>query len=167
MKLYINDANILMDIVQLDIVDSFLSLNAALYTTDFVFAELNQLQQSAMQRQELIRLKPEGEDLVSIFELFTNINGLSIEDCSVLHFAEKMKGCLISGDGKLRKVAKARHIEVRGIIYIMEQIKTQGLLDLVTCVDKLHELKTINERLPMDEIDARIEAWRLEINHPR
>ena len=41
MKLLINDANILIDIAKLGLVDAFLSLDFDLHTTDFVFAELN------------------------------------------------------------------------------------------------------------------------------
>jgi hypothetical protein len=42
MKIHINDANILIDLVHLDLVVPFLALNFELYTTDFVFAELEQ-----------------------------------------------------------------------------------------------------------------------------
>lgn len=45
MKIHINDANILMDIVQLDLASVFLELNFELYTTDFVFAEIEPEQQ--------------------------------------------------------------------------------------------------------------------------
>lgn len=48
MNLLINDANILIDIVKLDIVEAFLSLNFDLHTTDFVFAELNADQQESI-----------------------------------------------------------------------------------------------------------------------
>lgn len=48
MKLLINDANILIDIVKLDLVNAFLSLDFDLHTTDFVFAELNVQQQESI-----------------------------------------------------------------------------------------------------------------------
>lgn len=165
MELYIHDANILIDIVQLNVVEAFLNIQTTIYTTDFVFAELDHEQQLVLDRPEFIRLITEGDDLQAVFKLFETYKGLSMEDCSVLHFSEKMKGCLISGDGKLRKVAQARQIEVRGIIYILEQIKVQGLLSLDVCIAKLKELKNINDRLPKVEIDSRIQEWQLELDH--
>ena len=48
MKLLINDANILIDIVKLDIVEAFLSLDFNLHTTDFVFSELKKSQQESL-----------------------------------------------------------------------------------------------------------------------
>lgn len=42
MKLLINDANILIDIVKLEIVEAFFALDFDLHTTDFVLAELKE-----------------------------------------------------------------------------------------------------------------------------
>jgi hypothetical protein len=75
-----------------------------------------------------------------------------------------MNGILVTGDGKLRTKARASGVEVRGMIYIIEQIKMQGLLPVAACIEKLTLLKELNDRLPMDEINNRIQAWNNEIN---
>lgn len=65
------------------------------------------------------------DDFTAITKLMNSHNGLSFEDCSVWHYAIKMNGVLISGDGLLRKKARISGVEVRGIIFIMEEIKVQ------------------------------------------
>lgn len=164
MKLHINDANILMDIVKLNLTVPFLALEFELYTTDFVFAEMEPNQQEQLLSDTLIKIASNQEDMTTIFELSEKHTGLSFEDCSTWYFAQKMDGILVTGDGKLRTKARASGVEVRGMIYIIDQIKIQGLLPIVDCVEKLRELKELNDRLPMIEIDNRIQTWSNEIN---
>ena len=164
MKLHINDANILMDIVKLNLTEPFLALEFELYTTDFVFAEMEPNQQEQLLSDTLIKIVSNQEDMTTIFELSEKHAGLSFEDCSTWYFAQKMDGILVTGDGKLRTKARASGVEVRGMIYIIEQIKVQGLLPIVDCIEKLRALKELNDRLPMIEIDNRIQTWSDEIN---
>lgn len=164
MKIHINDANILIDLVRLDLVDSFLDLNFELYTTDFVFAELEQSQQDLLNSHQLTKIVSSVDDMQAIFDLSQENVGLSFEDCSVWYFAKNKGGVLITGDGKLRTKAKASGIEVKGIIYIIEQIKEQNLLAISVCVEKLKMLLQINNRLPISEIEKRIQLWENEIN---
>ena len=164
MKLHINDANILIDIVQLDLVVAFLALNFEMHTTDFVFAELETSQQQALKSEKLIIINPTETDLFAISDLTSENNGLSFEDCSVWYFAKKMNGVLITGDGNLRKKAKAAGIDVKGIIFIIEEIKSQNILITETCIAKMQALHRLNDRLPQNEITKRIALWQKEIN---
>lgn len=164
MKLHINDANILMDIVKLDLTDAFLKLAFELYTTDFVFAEMELEQQKQLVSESLIRIGANQEDIIAIFKLSEQQAGLSFEDCSTWYFAKKMDGILVTGDGKLRKKASDSGVEVRGMIYIIEQIKEQKLLSVKVCIEKLNLLKKLNDRLPMIEIEKKIQIWTNEIN---
>lgn len=50
MKIVINDANILIDLVKLDLLDLFSNLNFELHTNDFVYEELNEEQKSPVSK---------------------------------------------------------------------------------------------------------------------
>lgn len=124
MKLLINDANILIDIVKLGLVEAFLSLDFDLHTTDFVFAELDDQQQKDISSERLkIITTVNQQDFTSIMSLLNAHKGLSFEDCSVWHYTQKLEGTLITGDGALRKKALQSGLNVKGIIYIIEEIK--------------------------------------------
>lgn len=163
MKLLINDANILIDIVKLDLVNAFLSLDFDLHTTDFVFAELNVQQQVSIASIKLnVITTDDQQDFVSIMNLLTAHKGLSFEDCSIWHYTRKLNGTLITGDGILRKKVTSAGLNVKGIIYILEEIKNQNKLPATICIEKLEELKKINDRLPKHEIDKIIQEWTAE-----
>jgi predicted nucleic acid-binding protein len=74
-----------------------------------------------------------------------------------------MNATLITGDGTLRKKATQSGLDVKGILFILEEIKRQNLLPLNECIRKLEELKLLNNRLPFAEIDRRIQAWKNEL----
>lgn len=63
-------------------------------------------------------------------------------------------------DGKLRKVATRDGLEVRGLIFLIELIKEQGIRSNSECVELLLKIKNINSRAPIPEIENRIENWK-------
>ena len=93
--------------------------------------------------------------------------GLSFEDCSVWHHARLSGGVLVTGDGLLRKKARVEGIEVRGIIFLITELKTQNILGIQDCISLLDELKQINPRLPIQEIENLIYNWEMELNRNR
>ncbi len=165
MKIVINDANILIDIVKLELLEEFSNLNFELNTTDFVLEELNPDQNKVIQefissgKIQLITTN-NIEDLQGINNLLESSSGLSFEDCSVWYYSKKMNCTLLTGDGKLRKTAKKDGIEVRGIIYILDQMLVQNQLTLEEAIEKIELLYTLNNRLPKNELIKRLELWK-------
>jgi rRNA-processing protein FCF1 len=163
MRIFVNDANILIYLVQLGCVEAFFELNGELCTTDFVLEELEADQRELFKRSSM-RICTSNPKLISeILELTETNPGLSFEDCSVWHHAKLLGGILVTGDGKLRRKASAGGLEVRGIIFLIEEIKSQRVRELVECISILKHLKSINQRLPILEIDNRINAWEVEL----
>lgn len=164
MKIVINDANILIDLAKLDLLDIFSKLPFDLYTTDFVYEELNEDQKnpvSVLHKNGYLKIIETEEtiDFQNITELLESSSGLSFEDCSVWYYSQKLSGTLLTGDGKLRKQVSKQGIEVRGIIFIFDELVKQKLLDLPIAVVKIKQLFQLNNRLPKKEIDKRIEHW--------
>jgi predicted nucleic acid-binding protein len=164
MRVIINDANILIDLVHLDLMNEFIQLEIELKTTDFVFEELNDNQKIiiaefiASGNIELIITEKE-EDFEGITTILENSSGLSFEDCSVWHYANKLDGILLSGDGRLRKQATANGILVKGILYVFDQLLLNNLISFNYAIEKLEILYEINPRLPIDSKNERIANW--------
>ncbi len=167
MKIVINDANILIDLAKLELIQVFAKINFDLHTTDFVIEELNDEQRNPVSK--LIKSKKltviETEDMAD-FQGITSIleksNGLSFEDCSVWYYSKKLSGALLTGDGKLRKQAIKEGIEVRGIIFIFDELLKQNLITFKIAIDRIEKLSLLNNRLPKKEIEKRIEYWKDE-----
>ena len=164
MRIIINDANILIDLVHLDLMNEFIQLDLELKTTDFVFEELNEEQKIIIEGYinsehiELIITEEEG-DFESITTILENSSGLSFEDCSVWHYADKLNGILLSGDGKLRKQAIANGVTVKGILYLFDQLLLNELISFDYAIVKLNQLYEINQRLPVNSKNERIMNW--------
>jgi len=164
MRIVINDANILIDLFHLDLVDVFFSLqDLDLKTTDFIFEELHEEQKEVVEQfihnNSLEIIESSEEDLTNIFEILSTTSGLSVEDCSVWYYAKKSGGILLTGDGKLRKQSSADGVEVRGILFIFDQLLIFGLISFELAIEKLNQLYVLNDRLPTEGKRQRLDYW--------
>ena len=165
MKILINDANILIDLVKVDLLNQFASLSYDLYTTDFILEEVNQKQKEKINKvisddKITLIITSQIEDFQGIYDLLAISSGLSFEDCSVWYYSKKMDGTLITGDRKLRKIVERNEIEVRGIIFILDEILSQGLISFDIAIEKIKLLYQLNVRLPQKERVKRLELWK-------
>ncbi|HLS11595.1 MAG TPA: hypothetical protein VK050_05500 [Flavobacteriaceae bacterium] len=169
LRVVITDANILIDLVNLN-------LSAALFesdifefkTTDFVFEELYEKQKEKLhtliEAKQLEVLESDEVDLQEIFKLKQQTAALSIQDCSVWHYASKLKGILLTGDGQLRSHSNRSGIEVRGILFLFDQMLLNKLITYTLAIEKLSHLSKINKRLPKMEMENRLRTWKGLLN---
>lgn len=167
-QIVISDANIFIDLISVNLLDSFFSLPCKIATSDFVINEI----ENPEQKKEINRVKSskkldivtfDSSELMEISSIFEhNNNNASIPDCSVWYYAKKTNGRLLTGDSKLRKSALADHVKVSGILYIFDNFIEYEILSKKDCATKLEELTSINFRLPRGECQKRIESWHKE-----
>lgn len=164
MRIFISDANILIDIIKLDLESVFFDLpHSEFYTTDFVYNEINEEQKQYLEAYvlsgKIIILESDYSDLMKINSLTKLSNGLSFPDCSIWHHTEKLKGILLTGDGKLRKSTSKAKIEVRGILFLFDEFLRCKLINFSLAIIKLNELYLLNDRLPINEKNKRLKVW--------
>lgn len=164
MRIVINDANILIDLFHLDLIKVFFNLKCwDIKTTDFVFDELHEEQKDAIrgfiENKSLILIKSTEEDLNNIFKIHSSTKGLSFTDCSIWYHAKKEQGILLTGDNKLRKQSSSHGVEVRGILFIFDQLLLNNLITFDLAIEKINKLYILNERLPIDAKEQRLESW--------
>lgn len=73
-----------------------------------------------------------------------------------------MLGALLTGDAKLKNEATKEGIEVQGIFFIFDELLKHNLIGFSDAIKKLELLVRINNRLPIIEIQKRIEFWEIE-----
>ena len=167
MRVIINDANILIDLVHLSLIDKFVLLPFDLKITDFVHEELHENQRHIIQgyiddvKIELIITENE-EDFINIATILDNTSGLSFEDCSVWHYANKLNGIILTGDGRLRKQATEEGILVKGILFVFDNLLIYKFITFADALERLNYLCQINSRLPTNAINERIASWTNE-----
>lgn len=104
MKLIVNDANILIDLVELKLLPHFFTLEFEFLTTELVLAELFEEQFQSLlpyiDNGQLIVHEMTGDDLTEIFLIQTSKPTLSEQDCSAFYQARKNTATLITSDNK-------------------------------------------------------------------
>lgn len=169
LRVVITDANILIDLINLNLSIALFESNIFEFkTTDFVFEELYEEQKEKLQflieAKQLVVFESNEVDLQEIFKLKQQTTSLSIQDCSVWHYASKLKGILLTGDGQLRSHSNRSGIEVRGILFLFDQMLLNKLITYTLAIEKLSHLSKINRRLPKKEIEKRLRAWKELLN---
>ncbi len=167
MRVVVNDANILIDLIKLKMLPQFFSMGCSFYTSDLILEELHQEQQQELQlyidNRNLVVMTFDTDELILIGELQSEKPQLSVQDCSAIFCALKVNGELLTSDNTLRKFAASRKMLVRGHLWVFDQLVEQRIITGSHAVAKLKILtEEINPRLglPVSECETRLEAWR-------
>jgi len=167
MRVVVNDANILIDIVKLKMLSQFFAQEHSFYTSDIILEELHHAQQQELQpyiEEDKLRVMSfDMDELMLIGDLQSEKPQLSEQDCSAIVCALKVNGELLTSDNTLRKFAASRKMIVRGHLWVFDQLVEQGIIAGNQAVEKLRVLiEEINPRLglPPKECEARLEAWK-------
>jgi predicted nucleic acid-binding protein len=163
MAIAVNDANIFIDLLEIDLIDTFFELKLDLHTTNLVLNELDYEQQIIIKKQiAKKRLKVKvlnDEELSELKEKEITSSKLSKQDVSVYAYAKELGAIILTSDRRLRIEAKSKDFEVHGILWVFEKMMEEKLIKPKKAIDKLTELMKINTWLPMDECHKRIEKW--------
>lgn len=159
--LLISDANIFIDLDKVDLLKYFDKLEFTIATSDFVYNELNTNQKKIIDGLQIERYSMNGENLISFHQEFTSLNlkKISMQDYSIFYYAKEKNAEVLSNDMRLRKFSERLSIPVRGLFYILDAMVSSNFVSKEIMAEKLHLLKTINKRLPKDEIDIRIKEF--------
>ena len=163
MILVVTDTNVFIDLMSVDALEAFFALGLEVHTTGFVTNELNK-EQSALLLPHIgsgrLQMDRFTDDDIRKIDAMSTRNQLHFTDRSVIRLAENLTALVLSGDGRLWKECQARKLDVHGTIWVVEQIWIKRLIQPVSCIQRLDDLKKINSRLPKDKIDALIERIR-------
>ncbi len=167
MVIAVTDANIFIDLIRLEMLNYLFDLEVEIHTTYEVYNQLNKDQeliaQKFVQNNSLTIYSFSIEELNEIFDLDCPA-GLELADKTVFYYASKTNGIVLSGDDKLRKFCIKQHHDVKGIIWIFDQLLELNILSPTFLSSKLEQLTQFNTRLPMSECEKRIQNWKTKLN---
>jgi hypothetical protein len=172
-KIIVNDANILIDLVKLDLLGPFFSLPFELHTTNLVLEELFEEQLNSFEPyiadHSFFVAEFSEQEMIEITSLTRKFPTLSSQDCSAFYHARKTGGSLITGDNSLRRFTRQQEVEVFGHLWVLDMLVETGLIMGNKAIEILERLtREINPRLglPKEECHKRIQYWRsLQVNH--
>lgn len=162
MRVVVQDANVIFDLIDCDIFELFFQLDFEVVTTSLVLREISDAEQL---RACQGAVDADGLEVIEISTIeylrlqALDLPGLKVADRSVLRIAEDRKAFLLTGDGRLRKTAKSINVTVCGTLWVFDQLIASELLTYAEARAKLTHLREINPRLPQAEIEKRLLAW--------
>lgn len=159
MRIAVSDANIFIDLFKLELITHFFDLDIQIWTTEEVMLELYDHQYdvlTALKRRGLLFLA-QGQQETHNFDFRKS---LSPADVSILQLAHDKQAILLSGESKMRTWCRKHHIEVHGIIWVLQIMVDADLLAPNLAADALHRLLSINNWLPVKVCQQRIGKWR-------
>lgn len=102
------------------------------------------------------------EEVSQIVSYAQKHRALSFEDCSLVVTRRMHNALVITGDRKLRTVIESKQLEIHGILWLFDRMVDNSDITNNLAAGKLQELRTMNCRLPVDEMEERIRLWEIE-----
>ena len=140
MRIIVSDSSCLIDLRKGALLDVFLQLPYEVLIPNVLFEE-ELLKFTDEQKQSLVRggiqvMDLPGESVLRAQAIARGCPHLSTHDGFAFALAESIEGCiLLTGDGRLRALAEEHEIEVRGLLWVIDEIYANGLAsreDLLT-----------------------------------
>jgi len=166
MRVVVNDANILIDLIDADLLDLFFKLKFEMNIADFVVNEfeneeyvtrLNKFIKKGKLRQHSFN----HNELTEIIDYRNRYSSrLSVPDCSCIYLARNLSATLLTGDQPLTKAARENNLKVHGTLWVFEQLILARLLNHQTARARLKVLMDINRRLPVLECKRKLALWK-------
>ncbi len=163
MTITITDANIFIDLAELELFPLFFQLNLTLHTTKEVLLECDPTHQQALKEyaaKKLLTIHILSEEQLEKLEHLKFKKGLSAQDKSILYLAYEQQAMVLTGDNLIRKWCKQQNLEVHGILWILEELVQYKLLEFGEAITHLTNLMQINQWLPQDACQKLLVNWQ-------
>ena len=161
MILIVTDANIFIHLSRLDLIDSFVTMDFEIHTTDYIINEYNKGIKKEITFKRLDKyirsedIKIHEFSYEELLEVYEQKKKLSIADCSIYKLSMKLEAILLTGDKALKLFSEENGIRVHGLFWLIEKMYKNEIIDEIEYNEKLTEIKSISSRLPVDEIDRK------------
>jgi len=163
MQIIVNDASIIIDILAIDMFACFLKLEIEKHISSFVLDEIEEGINCELLKainNNKMNKDPCTEGLSTIGKLKRQFPALSWPDCSCLYLSQKTNAILLTGEKKMTSIAKSKRIEAHGILWLLDILIENKIIDSSTAYEKLRHLMSINKRLPREECEKRLTLWK-------
>lgn len=162
MRIIVSDTSCMIDLRKAALLEPLLALPYTFVMPDVLFedewvsltpGEKKKLRDRGLQVRELA-----GPSVARAARHFDRHRRLQMKDCFALALAEDIEdSILLTGDGLLRRVAESNGLEVRGVLWAIDEFETHGIVPLQRLHDALqlfHDDPLVF--LPVDELLHRL-----------
>ncbi len=165
MRIIVSDSRCLIDLRKVPLLDTFLRLPYEFLISNTLFEE-ELLRFTAVQKKVLVCsglkiIDLPGERVLRAQAVVRNLPHISVQDGFAFALAESKPGCiLLTGDDRLRTLATQHVMDVRGVLWVLDEIQRNCLTTAATLLCALRVFSADpTVRLPRREVDAYIKRY--------
>jgi predicted nucleic acid-binding protein len=162
MPLLISDANILIDMQCGELLDRMFDLDHEFAVLDVLFDEELRANHADLLDRGLRVLTLTGKGVVEGVDLIRvhARTGASRNDLLTLALAIQENCALLTGDRRLRGICEALGREVRGTLWLVEEMHNAGLISRAQASAAYEAMKAQGRRLPWHEVEVQLRQMR-------
>lgn len=158
MLLLISDANILLDMELGDLVASMFSLEYQFIVPDVLYAEELEAQHAHLLDLGLQTMPLSARGVARVLELSRLYVKPGRNDLFTIALAEEKQCSLLTGDAALRQAAESEQIDVKGTLWLIEEMIKEGKITLQVARAALRRMQDNGRRLPWAIAEQRLSA---------
>lgn len=162
-SVYIADANIIIDLIDLGLGDIW-SRHFRCLTSPEVFAEVefdeNDEEANWISNPERLEVRSlEEADVTRALEIQETHPALSYPDCTVVSFAVRTELIVLSGDGPMRKKAPSLRFRLHGMLYILNRLVELEAIHPTDAIAACRNWQELNPRTPDKKCAEYCDRW--------
>jgi len=127
------------------------AMPAAFVAPDLIVAELVKPDGPALLRQGLRQESLPGEAVAEVVRITEEDRHISVQDASALVLAQRSGRVLLTGEKRLRELARRNGVAVHGTLWLLEQMVRARVLTSGRAADALEKMLAEGCRLPETE----------------
>src|SRR6266478_6066516 len=163
MKVAVKDACVLIDLANGGLLDAWFQLGIETFTTDLVLRQVKAEHQwkivSPFVEAGLLKVQTLSGDQLHRMNQSLEGSRIGIEDRTVLFLAIEQDAILITGDRRLRIEATARKLDVRGLLWVLDELVGRGAIAPKLAAVRPQLMREQGAFLPSADSEKRIESW--------
>ncbi|WP_027329884.1 hypothetical protein [Marinimicrobium agarilyticum] len=158
-KVLVSDTNIWIDLHRGGLLESVFELPYQFVTTEFAWSELRRPPGADLVALGLSVEVLSGEATLEIFGLRATLKNPSLADVSCYYLAASQGWTLLTGDKAVRRACHAENLEVRGTLWLMDELYERRVVAGHTLSQALKKVLEAGGRLPEHDCNARFSRW--------
>ncbi|PAV24433.1 nucleotide-binding protein [Tamilnaduibacter salinus] len=156
----ISDTNIWIDLHRADLLEAVFELPYQFVTTEFVFAELRVPAGTNLEQMGLQVMPLDGEAMSELLRLRQTLNNSSLADVSCYYIAQVEGWPLLTNDGAVRKAGEQAKLDVRGVLWVLDQLYEEHILCGPDLAKALQMMLDQGAWLPSEACETRMARWQ-------
>lgn len=156
MPLLISDANIFIDLEEGRLIAELFQLPHEIMTPDILYEEELDEQHAHLLEMGLRLGELTPDTMIDAYRLIETYRGPGSNDCFAMALARQEQCPLLTGDNALRNAAFSKGIEVRGTLWVVEALVTQGVITKRRAESAYNRMKSSGRRLPWRQAFERL-----------